>query len=396
MCRCLYYLHPVDRCSLYGKSGHEVQRRTVLVGYACSSHSPSSSANHEPLQRARHRLTKVSSSATASGQGKTQDIPHSTAETEAGNGDTPPNPRKKTLRNLLEWSTLEPLAGMGGLFVSGMIPREPHIELPETPHREEPGSSAAIYSVIESMASFKATGFEADEWITDMSDSSSDRSVPSTATTASIDATEAISQRLLQFQDLKYLWPQLINRSKTWKRSCRTIERFLRRYATDLQELAKSPLPVTSLEVNGDNPQATAARFVHTSRFNLAQRICAAHYQSTGFPSTDISVTSNPGVEVPTLDRAGDRALIEDEELRFIVETAQVFLFETPPIFSLQANVKAFVRLPRKSTTSQIRLTLQSWSEKVFGSLTEPPVPGTTKRIRWTCVRAHSSPPTVH
>jgi hypothetical protein len=37
-CRCLYYKHPVDMCAFYGKEGHVVQERTVLVGYMCERH----------------------------------------------------------------------------------------------------------------------------------------------------------------------------------------------------------------------------------------------------------------------------------------------------------------------------------------------------------------------
>lgn len=39
VCRCLYYKHSIDVCAAYGKEGHPVQERTVLVGYSCSSHS---------------------------------------------------------------------------------------------------------------------------------------------------------------------------------------------------------------------------------------------------------------------------------------------------------------------------------------------------------------------
>ncbi|KAH9902316.1 hypothetical protein F4778DRAFT_737140 [Xylariomycetidae sp. FL2044] len=39
VCRCLYYQHPVDRCSAYGRAGHGVTRRTILVGYTCKEHS---------------------------------------------------------------------------------------------------------------------------------------------------------------------------------------------------------------------------------------------------------------------------------------------------------------------------------------------------------------------
>ncbi|KAK4246769.1 hypothetical protein C7999DRAFT_41839 [Corynascus novoguineensis] len=38
-CRCLYYQHAVDRCAAYGRPGHGIQMRTILVGYACSEHT---------------------------------------------------------------------------------------------------------------------------------------------------------------------------------------------------------------------------------------------------------------------------------------------------------------------------------------------------------------------
>ncbi|KAI1344702.1 hypothetical protein F5Y15DRAFT_410402 [Xylariaceae sp. FL0016] len=41
-CRCLYYQHAVDRCAAYGRPGHGITKRTILVGYACQDHSQSS------------------------------------------------------------------------------------------------------------------------------------------------------------------------------------------------------------------------------------------------------------------------------------------------------------------------------------------------------------------
>ncbi|KAJ9421938.1 hypothetical protein QL093DRAFT_1341923 [Fusarium oxysporum] len=34
-----YYTHAVDRCAAYGRPGHPIQQRTILVGYLCSAHS---------------------------------------------------------------------------------------------------------------------------------------------------------------------------------------------------------------------------------------------------------------------------------------------------------------------------------------------------------------------
>lgn len=39
VCKCLYYRHAVDPCSGYKQRHHTVQERTMLVGYACPSHS---------------------------------------------------------------------------------------------------------------------------------------------------------------------------------------------------------------------------------------------------------------------------------------------------------------------------------------------------------------------
>ncbi|KAK4230219.1 hypothetical protein QBC38DRAFT_357425 [Podospora fimiseda] len=46
-CHCLYYQHSVDRCASYGRAGHPIQQRTILVGYACSEHSASHSSGYD-------------------------------------------------------------------------------------------------------------------------------------------------------------------------------------------------------------------------------------------------------------------------------------------------------------------------------------------------------------
>ncbi|KAH8880026.1 hypothetical protein GQ53DRAFT_18847 [Thozetella sp. PMI_491] len=44
-CRCLYYQHAIDRCASYGR--HPIQRRTILVGYACTEHSQHSASSYD-------------------------------------------------------------------------------------------------------------------------------------------------------------------------------------------------------------------------------------------------------------------------------------------------------------------------------------------------------------
>ncbi|KAK4191208.1 hypothetical protein QBC35DRAFT_24474 [Podospora australis] len=46
-CRCLYYQHAIDRCASYGRSGHTIQQRTILVGYACAEHSSHHSSGYD-------------------------------------------------------------------------------------------------------------------------------------------------------------------------------------------------------------------------------------------------------------------------------------------------------------------------------------------------------------
>lgn len=66
VCKCLYYRHAVDPCSGYKQRHHTVQERTMLVGYACPSHSlrysqgPSSSS-----QQANHSDSGYSSGGAA-------------------------------------------------------------------------------------------------------------------------------------------------------------------------------------------------------------------------------------------------------------------------------------------------------------------------------------------
>lgn len=45
-CGCVYYIHAVDRCADFDRPGHRVQKRKILVGYACFSHTSSYASSH--------------------------------------------------------------------------------------------------------------------------------------------------------------------------------------------------------------------------------------------------------------------------------------------------------------------------------------------------------------
>ena len=66
VCKCVYYEHAVDPCSLFGQ--HAVEERTVLVGYACPEHADRETSMTAPVTR-----TEAShDSGYQSGYGKAQ------------------------------------------------------------------------------------------------------------------------------------------------------------------------------------------------------------------------------------------------------------------------------------------------------------------------------------
>lgn len=53
VCGCLYYIHPVDVCTRL-VDHHIPEERTVIVGFACPSHTTSSTSNRPPFNRVLH------------------------------------------------------------------------------------------------------------------------------------------------------------------------------------------------------------------------------------------------------------------------------------------------------------------------------------------------------
>lgn len=60
VCKCLYHRHAVDPCNNYGRPGHEVTEKTVLVGFVCPDHG-------------RKQGAKASKAAAPSGSGFSTD-----------------------------------------------------------------------------------------------------------------------------------------------------------------------------------------------------------------------------------------------------------------------------------------------------------------------------------
>jgi len=356
-CRCLYYQHAVDRCGAYGRPGHGIQRRTILVGYACSDHTYGASWSNattrdsrpsEPTRSDGHRLT------TAAG------------------GRLNVGPAAAT-----------PKANPGIILeVTKSIAsaREKKAEVRELNSQDSTSKGDIDFAQPDSD--------DSDAWWHD-SDEESVVSVASSATTINGDTVGLLFSNLLRFGDLRYLWPQLIARSLTWKRSHRTIERLLRRYSDDLRKLALNETD-ESITKADRALRIQASRFVRRSRVNIARRICEAHYDATEPPSID---SEHEGLERkdggrPFHDRDSDSDGNDDS--LFVFEFAHAFLFRTDPILFLQANVKALVRFRATDTASpwdriwnRAKLTFEN---AFLTGKHRPSQLANSTRLHWTCV----------
>lgn len=59
----LYYQHAVDRCALYGRPGHRIEKRTILVGFGQGPDSvPAQHAPRTPgafIRQYSHRASEL-------------------------------------------------------------------------------------------------------------------------------------------------------------------------------------------------------------------------------------------------------------------------------------------------------------------------------------------------
>ncbi|KAK3326835.1 hypothetical protein B0H66DRAFT_551780 [Apodospora peruviana] len=348
-CRCLYYQFAVDKCGSYGRPGHGVQRRTILVGYACSYHSSAPTG----YGYASPRVTAVPGAIVESERQK------EVARAE----ETQKNP------DVLDSSATSARIQDG-------------LSSPEEPSR--------------SLNNLDSTFDDLDE--SDSCDQESTVSIASSITTLEGDMVEILFSKLLHFEDLRFLWPQLIVRSCTWKRSHRTIERLLRRYSQDLQTLAVNTVSNKSITDVERTLRVKASKFVRRSRNNIAHRICEAHAdfleEQWSTLGSKLKATGDDEVAgshtVPNAADESDSGDDEDES-SFSFDTIGSFLFRTEPILQLQASVKAIVRSRNRESTSvwttiwdNARLGFQN---SAIGRILESkPVPDNSTRLHWQCV----------
>jgi hypothetical protein len=250
---------------------------------------------------------------------------------------------------------------------------------PIRPHTDNPNRNSINFDDNDSV-------FE----LTDSDDSSSDESVSSetgtiisvasSTTTVNSDATEAIFRRLLLFQDLRHLWPQLVLRCVSKRMSVLTIERLLRRYCEDLSNLAAS---TETLKDSDSLVCLTASRFVRRSRLNIANRICEAHYEGKDdYTQADDDIKER--IEEATTEMVGS-----SDDINFVYEISERFLFETEPIIALQSSVKALVASQNSAVDGLgfgLYRSVEMYFSNVVSFIYEPPLGPGRQRLRWKCV----------
>lgn len=414
-CRCLYYQHAVDRCPRYGKRGHSITQRTILVGYACFDHSSKSdkySSQHDDHSYADSGYASRSSNGaqsrnTATPAPKSQrQWQNQTRRNRAARAglETPfesPKPDRKpeispgehgssltvaehksspdaTTKTV---STQEVITRLEQGKGSAVPPTKTTLE-EDTPSFQPSDSSRRNGAEIEDRSSIKweAESYESSSEGTVASDAETIISIASSNTTVNSDATEAIFRRLLLFQDLRYLWPQLISRSVSKKTSVLTIERLLRRYSEDLSHLAACK---EGLDDSDSWICSRASHFVRRSRLNIAHRILEAYHDSE---DDCIEVVEDTEELVET--KGGETAGGFDDK-PFIYEVSERFLFDTEPILALQASLKGLVASQQPEGRDRY-VSLYASAEVCFSNmlsrLHKPPLKLGCCRLMWTCV----------
>lgn len=398
-CRCLYYQHAVDRCPKYGKRGHGITQRTIPVGYACMDHSSRSggySSKYDSHSYAYQAAVTVSPTQTTTpdhaSRNRTSEIGQGSKRKGANSDQVSRQIANKelvsqlveTLRSRSDAKN-KSTAGREGktrsktedIQAAGFSATEP----------KKPTSPSHLNSVSRQRSNSEDQISIDEPTLSDEESSSGESfasetgtiiSIASSTTTVDNDATEAVFRRLLLFQDLRYLWPQLVHRCGSRKMSVLTTERLLRRYSEDLSNLATS---TEDLDDSDSLICQTASRFVRRSRLNLANRIWEAHSEG----KDDYTEADDERLDNNTIvDTAGG-----SDDMNFIYEISERFLFDTEPIIALQSSVMALVGSQHPEVYGpgyKLFRSAEVCFSNVFSLVYEPPIKPGSQRIRWKCV----------
>ncbi|RYC54366.1 hypothetical protein CHU98_g11840 [Xylaria longipes] len=243
---CLYYQHAVDRCASYGRLGHEISKRTIPVGYACSTHTQDKRFG---IPGAQNRAALVPE------------------QIEKG---IPLMPKDNNLENIQH------------SFHSPAASTNPKKTFQPTQRTRSCVDELNINYAEKLKAKLRlAEDSDSDDSI----DSRSIISQASTATTVDENALEALFSGLLNRHGLYNLWPQIIEGQSSRSDARQTIERFLRRFAEDLECLATKTNDAETEESH--RIVLSSSRFIRRHRAEIALRICQAHETQHRSPDAD-------------------------------------------------------------------------------------------------------------
>ncbi|KAF2962749.1 hypothetical protein GQX73_g10821 [Xylaria multiplex] len=211
----------------------------------------------------------------------------------------------------------------------------------------------------------------------DSIDSRSTVSQASTVTTVDENALEALFRGLLNQKGLSNLWPQIVAGRMSRNDVRRTIDRFLQRFAEDLECLATKSNDMDNAELH--RIVLSSSKFVRRHRAKIVSRICEAHetQQMTFHADKDIEDTAAIAIE-DAADTDGDP---------FTFSIAEEFIFGTEPIRYLEANLVSFIRQRQQNRVSTLTKELRSFAYLIAARFLFPVSRPTEKtRVSWKCI----------
>ncbi|KAI0376042.1 hypothetical protein F5Y04DRAFT_293246 [Hypomontagnella monticulosa] len=325
-CHCLYYQHAADRCAAYGQSGHPITTRTILVGYACQTHSPAIPSD------ADGNFTSASVSQQAFGASSIQKRPCS--------------PKIQRVKNNVDAKAYAKSMEYG----------------------ESDRDSADDGGSDDNLSSVEAFLFDNNE----------NSSLTSRSSVESSTALEHLTDGFLYDPYLQDLWPQVVLRSDTAAEAKEKISLLILRYSLDLHNLARKQ----SISDEPTNLRIQASKFVKRKRKRISDEIYKQFWLPLSAVGQSISESTIPEKDLDESD--SDDTQQQPDVDRFI--TLKGFLFDTEPFQIFRENIRLFVEQASSSTLQMtwfdsLRIQFENWIV---------PAPkrgqrGEKARLHWTC-----------
>jgi len=405
-CRCLYFQHPVDRCGAYGTPGHGITRKNIFVAYACSEHSTGGVATGRPdyaapeitpgkVATVKRAISKhASRPARARVEPGTpkptgESIPQYTTHegvAHVTSSRTAPLTHAKTVKEkrALSTDTLGPLSEADSgkhRPTRGAVPSaSTHQTLDYVPPSETLSGRILFSDVLQALGTMERIMKRPNVRPSPMSEE---------ATCA--EAVLPVFHRLVDFQCLRFLWPQVIRCCGSREKASQKIMGFLDCYAVEFKKVVISDETKASWmgevhlgEMVWALTRQSASNLIRRERSYFAETIIEA-YKSYLRP-----IAANHGKNKIANGEEGTARARNNpgapKPVGVLLQVLEACLFETNSISTLQDNIAAFLRAPQASRKTVWDSFTIPVGNKI-SSLRRLPVRAGMKRITWTCVR---------